>query len=451
MRKLFETDGIRGMANVYPITPEMALQMGKAIAYTIKNEKKPKIVIGKDTRLSGYMIESALVSGIVSMGVDAYLLGPLPTPAVALLTKSLSAQIGVVITASHNPAIDNGIKLFDRDGFKLPDEKEEEIEKLIFSDKTDEEEMKDIVGDKIGKAYRVDEARGRYIEFTKSSITDFKLDGLKIVLDCANGAAYYVAPRIFSELGAEVITINDKPNGININLDCGAIHPENAADVVKKEKADIGIILDGDADRLIVCDEHGEVIDGDYLLVFCAIDMIKKGKLNKNTLVVTEYSNVGVDEAMRNNKGNVVRTKNGDRYVIEEMRKNDYGLGGEFSGHIIFKDFTTTGDGIVSALQFLKLLKEKNIKASEVRKVMRKYPLVLLNINVNQKIPLETIPLVKNKIEEVTKKLTGEGRLLIRYSGTQNVCRVMIEGKKQEEIGIMANEIADLIRKNIGA
>jgi len=308
----------------------------------------------------------------------------------------------------------------------------------------------EITGNMIGKAYRLDEARGRYIEFAKSTIKDFSLEGIKIVLDCANGAAYYVAPKIFSELGAEVIVLNDKPDGLNINLDCGATHPEHTSEIIKKEKADIGISLDGDGDRLMVCDEEGNVVDGDHILAFCAIEMIKDNKLNKNTLIVTGYSNLGVDDAIKNAGGEVIRTKNGDRYVIEEMRKENYNLGGEFSGHIIFKDYTTTGDGIVSALQLLKIIKEKNIKASEIKKAMKKYPQVLLNIDVKEKKPFEKMPKVNAKINEIDLSLKGNGRTLIRYSGTQNMCRIMIEGKDEKTINNMAKELAELIKEELG-
>jgi len=448
-RKLFGTDGIRGKANIYPMTPEIALKVGKAVACTIKDNKDPKIVIGKDTRLSGYMIETALASGIISMGVDVYLVGPMPTPAVALLTKSLNAHAGIVITASHNPYEDNGIKIFDGDGFKLPDDAEKKIEDIMESDKDDKHKEKN--GHTIGKAYRLNDAKGRYIEFAKSTIKDFNLSGLKIVLDCANGAAYYVAPRIFSELGAEVIVLNDKPNGLNINMGCGATHPEVAAEKVKKEKADVGITLDGDADRLIVCDENGEVIDGDFILSFCALEMKKKGKLSNDTLVVTDYSNLGVDEALKKEGIKVIRTENGDRYVIEAMRYGDYNIGGEVTGHMIFSDYVTTGDGIISALQFLRHIKENKIKVSDVNKILNKYPQITLSFNVKEKKPFGEMPEVSKNIDKVNSKLKNKGRSLIRYSGTQNMCRIMIEGKDEKEITEMANAIADSIKKEVGA
>ena len=448
-RKIFGTDGIRGMANVYPITPEIAMKLGRAIGYLLRKEKNPKIVIGKDTRLSGYMIENALTAGIVSMGVDVHLIGPLPTPSVAILTKAFSANIGVVITASHNPAKDNGIKIFNKDGFKLTDKQEEEIEDIIFSKRYYECEN-EFAGDKIGKAHRVEHASGRYISFAKSTIKHLNLSGMKIVLDCANGASYFVAPKIFSELGAEVVVLNDKPDGLNINLDCGAIYPEVAAEIVKKEKADIGITLDGDADRVIVCDENGEVIDGDSILTFCALEMLKDGKLNNKTLVVTDYSNLGVDDALKKEGAKVIRTKNGDRYVIESMHKEGSNLGGENSGHIIFLDYTTTGDGIISALNLLSLLKQRKLKASDVKKAINKYPQVLLNIEVKERKDFNDMPDLQKKIKEIKETLGTDGRILLRYSGTENLCRFMIEGKDQKQIEKMAEEVSEEIKKEVG-
>lgn len=449
-RVLFGTDGIRGLANVYPITPEIALRLGKAVAARINSEKAPKIVIGKDTRLSGYMIETALTSGIVSMGVDVYLLGPLPTPAVALLTKSLNADFGIVISASHNPAEDNGIKIFDCDGYKLPDRVEDELEAYILSETADSEVPKRITGDRIGKAYRLDESRGRYIEFAKSTIKDFNLEGIRLVLDCANGAAYYVAPRIFSELGADVVLLNDKPNGLNINQNCGATCPENAAAAVLSEKADIGITLDGDADRVIVCDENGEVIDGDYILAYYAVEMHKENRLGNATLVTTEYSNLAVDQLLNRHGIDTVRTANGDRYVIEEMRRNGFNVGGEASGHIIFSDFVTTGDGIVSALNLLRLLKENGMKPSEIRNIMIKNPQVMLNVKVREKRDFGEIPSVAGKVAEIEESLKDNGRLLLRYSGTENLCRIMIEGGDKDRIERMAGELAETIDAEIG-
>lgn len=449
-KKLFGTDGIRGTANIYPMTPEIVLNVGKAIAHIFKEKcksHKPKIVIGKDTRLSGYMIENALTSGIVSVGVDVLLVGPLPTPAIAHLTKSLNADAGIVLSASHNPAEDNGIKIFDAEGFKLSDQVEMEIEKYVFTESVKTENIK---GDLIGKAYRIDDAKGRYIEFAKASVQSMSLYGTKIVLDCANGAAYNTAPNIFRELGADVIVLNDTPDGLNINLNCGATHPENMIEHVKKNNADIGIALDGDADRLIVVDEKGEILDGDFILAYSALKMQKNNELKNNTLVVTGYSNLCVDEILKKNGIDVVRTANGDRYVIEKMKKEGYNLGGETSGHIIFLDHATTGDGIISALQFLKLLKQNNAKVSETKNIMQKYPQELLNIDVKEKKKFSDMPNVQNKINEINKTLKESGRTLIRYSGTQNLCRIMIEGKDKGQIKKMADELANLIKKEIG-
>jgi len=451
IRKLFGTDGIRGEANIYPMVPELILKIGKALACVVNKRKnnivKPKIIIGKDTRISGYMFETALVSGIVSMGVDVLLVGPMPTPAVAHLTKSMKADAGIMITASHNPAKDNGIKIFDSEGFKLPDTKEEEIEKLIFSEKLEKQAT---IGDGIGKAYRINEANGRYIEFAKSTIKDFSLEGIKIVLDCANGAAYDVAPKVFTELGADVVVLNNNPDGLNINKECGAVYPEYTAKKVVEHGADIGITLDGDSDRLIICDETGEVVDGDSVLTFCALQMLKKKELNKNTLVVTTYSNLAVDDELKKNTGNVVRTDNGDRYVIEAMRKNGYNLGGEASGHIIFSDYVTTGDGVISGLQFVKMLLQAKIKTSDIKSVINKNPQVLCACEVFEKKNFIDIPRLQLKIEEIEKQLTGNGRLLIRYSGTENKCRIMIEGKDKKKITKMCDELLLIVKEENG-
>ena len=447
-RKLFGTDGIRGEANVYPMVSDVAMKVGMALASVVRNAKGGAIVIGKDTRLSGYMLETALVSGIVSMGVDVYLVGPMPTPAVAHLTRSMNADAGIMITASHNPAKDNGIKLFDGQGFKFHDQQELEMEALIFSATL---EQKRVGGERIGKAYRVDTANGRYIEFAKSTIQEMRFRGLKIVLDCANGAAYDVAPRVFQELGAEVIVLNNKPDGLNINLNCGAVHPENTALEVVKHKADIGITLDGDADRLIVCDENGEILDGDYILTFCAHQMLKENRLRNNTLVITDYSNMGVEEGLRKLSGKVVRTGNGDRYVLEAMRKGDFNLGGEASGHMIFLDYVSTGDGVISALQLLKLVKNAGIKVSEIRKRLIKNPQILDSFNVTEKIAFKEMPAVAEKMAEIEKALKGQGRLLLRYSGTEKKCRIMIEGKDKVVVEQMVAELGDCIKAEIGA
>lgn len=446
-RKLFGTDGIRGKANTYPMTVDIALKVGKAAGIIFRNgSKKSKVVIGKDTRLSGYMIESALAAGLLSMGLDVYFVGPMPTPAIAHITKSFAADAGVVISASHNPYEDNGIKFFDADGFKLPDDIEEKIEQLALSDLNTD----NITGDNIGKAHRINDARGRYIEFAKSSINNLSLKGLKIVLDCANGAAYHVAKYILTELGAEVIIKNNFPDGKNINYKCGALYPELLKDDVLLENADLAIALDGDADRIIMLDEQGNVVDGDEMMCLSALEMIKENKLRQNTLVATEYSNLGLRKAVERAGGKVVLTDVGDRYVIEEMRKNGYNFGGEQSGHIIFLDHSTTGDGIISALQILKIMKKTGKKLSELAVCMEKYPQIIFNVGVREKKSFEEMPSVRRKIKEIEQHLGKEGRVFVRYSGTQNKLRIMLEGKIKEELEDYARQIAEEVKKEIG-
>jgi len=447
MRKLFGTDGIRGKANQYPMTGDVAFKLGQAVAKQFYNNHKTKVIIGKDTRRSGYIFEYALTSGLCSMGVDVYLVGPMPTPAIAHLVRSFGVDIGVVISASHNPAGDNGIKFFDNNGFKLPDDVEEQIENLMQKDDL----TKDIDIKDVGRAWRIDDAAGRYIEFAKASINKKSLTGLKIVIDCAHGAAYKVAPLIFSELGAEIIAFGVQPDGLNINQDCGATHIGLIQEEVVKNKADIGIALDGDADRIIIVDETGEEVDGDQILAIAATEMIKEDRLPKSTIVATQYSNMGLDDYMKSLGGDVVRVLNGDRYVIEEMEKNSYILGGEKTGHIIFSEFNSTGDGIVSGLQILKIMKEKGKKLSLLKNLFIKYPQVLENIEVTKKTPLEKMPTVQKAIEEITSTLKGRGRILVRYSGTENKCRVMVEGKDIKEIKQCVTKIIDAIRKEIGA
>jgi phosphoglucosamine mutase len=448
MRKLFGTDGIRGIANQYPMTPELMIKLGKAAVQVIKKDnKKIKILIGKDTRISGYLLESALTSGIVSMGADVLLVGPMPTPAIAHLTKSFAADAGITISASHNPAEDNGIKFFSNHGYKLLDNVEEEIEKLIFSNRF---ENGDIKGNLIGKAKRIDDAKGRYIEFAKSSINNNNLKTLKIVLDCANGATYHIAPDIFRELGADVVVVNDKPNGLNINKECGALYPEKIKDLIILEKADIGVTFDGDGDRVILLDEKGNIIDGDYIMAICGIDMLKKGILKQNTITATHYSNIGLEIALKKYYGKLVRVECGDRYVIDEMKKKGYNLGGEQAGHIIFSDYNTTGDGIITALKILDIMKNENKKLSQLASVLEKYPQVIVNVKVREKKDLDSMPNVMKQIKEVEKELSKHGRVYVRYSGTENKARVMVEGKSEEEVNKYANKIAEAIRKEIG-
>jgi phosphoglucosamine mutase len=449
MGKVFGTDGIRGKANTYPMTPEMALRVGKAVAlyFQKKNSReKHRIVIGKDTRLSGYMLETALTSGIVSMGADVFLVGPMPTPAISHLTKSMNCDAGIVISASHNPSEDNGIKIFDTQGFKLSEKAEAEIEATVLS----EELNSSASPHSIGKAYRIDDAKGRYIEFAKNSAGNIPLLGLKAVLDCANGAAYHIAPDVFSELGAETIVLNDKPDGYNINKDCGALHPEVIQEAVKKHKADIGIALDGDADRVIVCDEKGSIVDGDSIMAIFASDLLKKGKLPSKTIVATVMSNVGFDKAMEKLGIKIIKAQVGDKYVIEELRKGNFELGGEQSGHIIFREYSSTGDGIVCALQVARIIKETGKKLSELASVMEKFPQELINIEIKEKRPFEKMPAVKKAMDEAEKELGKNGRILVRYSGTENKARVMVEAKDKKTVERIAEKIAAEIRTEVG-
>jgi phosphoglucosamine mutase len=449
MKKLFGTDGVRGVANVYPMTSELAMQIGRAAAYVFRNgNKRHRIVIGKDTRLSGYMLENALSAGICSMGVDVLLVGPLPTPGIANITSSMRADAGVVISASHNPFQDNGIKFFSRDGFKLPDDMELKMEELIFSKKIDS--LRPIASE-VGKAFRIDDAAGRYVVFLKSTFPrDLDLAGMKIVLDCANGAAYKVAPAVLEELGADVIPVGIKPNGTNINAGCGSLHPEVISEAVKEHRADLGIALDGDADRVIFVDEFGNEVDGDHIMAICASDMLRRKKLHKNTLVATVMSNMGLDIAVKKAGGKVVKTAVGDRYVVEEMIKSGYNLGGEQSGHMIFLDFNTTGDGMLSALQVLAIMRRDNRTLSELAQVMIPLPQVLVNVRVASKQDIMTIPEVARLIKDIEGKLDGAGRILIRYSGTEPLLRIMLEGQDKYQITGWAKEIADLVEKKIG-
>ena len=451
MKKLFGTDGVRGVANVYPMTTEMAMQIGRAAAHIFKKDgdtRRHRIVIGKDTRLSGYMIENALVAGICSMGVDVLLVGPLPTPGIANITSSMRADAGVVISASHNPFQDNGIKFFSREGIKLPDATELAMEELIFSKNIDSFRP---TATEVGKAYRIDDAAGRYIVFLKNAFPkELDLAGMKIVLDCANGAAYKVAPAVFQELGAEVIPLGIKPNGTNINAGCGSLYPDVISEAVRANGADLGIALDGDADRVIFVDEFGNEVDGDHIMAICATDLLERKKLKKNTLVATVMSNMGLDIAIRNAGGKIVKTAVGDRYVVEEMFKNGYNFGGEQSGHLIFLDYNTTGDGIQSALQVLAIMRRKERRLSELAQVMTALPQVLVNVRVKKKKDITTFPEIAALIADIEGKLNDEGRILIRYSGTEPLLRIMLEGLDSGEIQAWADEIAGLVRTRIG-
>lgn len=453
MGKLFGTDGVRGMANMGNMTAEQALEIGRAVAYVCKEYHKekgtrPRIVIGKDTRLSGYMLENALTAGVCSMGVDVLLLGPLPTPGVAFITQDMRADAGIMISASHNPYHDNGIKIFSRTGYKLPDAEEDEMEKLISDRK-----LRDIrsTEDDIGKAKRIDDAIGRYIVFCKNTFPDDQtLDGMKIVLDCANGASYKVAPTVFSELGAIVTAIHVSPNGMNINDNCGSQHTNDLKAKVLSTGADVGLAFDGDADRLIVVDETGTELSGDQIMAICARHYKSKGLLKNNKVVGTVMSNCGFLAAMEKLGIEVIVTPVGDRHVLERMIGDDIVLGGEASGHMIFHNHHSTGDGIIAALQLLAIMRETGSLLSELAKVMSVFPQKLINIDVAQKPPVEEIAELQKAVKKAEAELGGNGRVLIRYSGTQPMCRVMVEGPTEEITDRIARELAGVVRECIG-
>ncbi len=449
MRRLFGTDGVRGVANLDPMTSETAMQLGRAAAHIfMRRAGRHQIVIGKDTRISGYMLESALTAGICSMGVDVLLVGPMPTPAIAFLTRSLRADAGVVISASHNPYQDNGIKFFSGDGFKLPDEVEARIEGLIVSDEINHLRP---TADLIGKAYRIDDADGRYIEFAKRSLPkDLDFQGIKLVVDCANGAGYKVAPTVLRELGATVEVIGNKPNGMNINKGCGAVHPELLQETVRLQKADLGIALDGDADRAIFVCEQGTVIDGDHVMAALGLDLHHQGLLANRTLVGTVMSNFGLELSMAKAGITLIRTPVGDRYLLERMLAEGYNFGGEQSGHFIFLDHNTTGDGLISALQILSLMKRSRKPLSELAKAMTAVPQILVNIHVKQKPVLESIPEIDQAIQENNHRLNGSGRVLIRYSGTEPLLRIMVEGEHASVVKEVAEDLARVVQEHIG-
>jgi phosphoglucosamine mutase len=449
--KLFGTDGVRGVANVEPITSETALKLGRALAHEFRNTsgRRRKILIGKDTRLSGYMLETALESGICSMGVDVWLVGPLPTPAIAFLTRSMRADAGVVISASHNPFEDNGIKFFSRDGFKLDDETESRIEELVYDDRLLTQHR--AAAADLGKAARIDDALGRYLVFLKGCVPrTVMFDGLKVVIDCANGAGYKVGPEALDELGADVVALGVDPDGRNINLGCGATHPEKLRHAVVAEHASVGIGLDGDGDRAILVDEKGELFDGDDAMAMLGIRMAAEGRLNANTVVATVMSNFGLERALRDKGIRLVRTDVGDPAVAREMRANSYNLGGEQSGHIIFTDFSTTGDGLITALLVLTAMAESGRSLSELR-AMRRVPQVLENVKVRERMPLSEIPAVQKVIDAAEQRLNGTGRLLVRYSGTEMLARVMVEGEDAATIRTIAQEIGAAIKQHLGA
>lgn len=447
MGKLFGTDGIRGVANL-DLTPELAFKIGRAGAYILAKGKKGKIVIGKDTRQSGDMLEAALAAGICSIGVDVIKLGVIPTPAVAYLTKKYKALAGVVISASHNPLEYNGIKFFDEDGFKLKDEIEDQIESYIFNDKgIDTRPIKGEIGQIIEDLH----APRYYMDYLKSTIKrDFK--GLKIAVDCGNGAVYKIAAELLKELGAEVVVINDEPNGVNINVECGSTNPSAIQSLVLDTKADIGLSFDGDADRLIAVDEKGNIIDGDHILAICGTYLKEQNRLKKDTIVGTVMTNIGLDLYLKSKGLKVVKTKVGDRYVMEEMLKHGYVLGGEQSGHIIFLEYSTTGDGMLTALQLINVMKETGKKASELNSLMKSYPQVLVNARVKKELKeayMENEE-ISSEIKRVEDLFKGEGRVVIRPSGTEPLIRVMIEGKDKDTIERVAKDLARFIEERIG-
>lgn len=450
MGKLFGTDGIRGLANKYPMTPEIALRVGRACGYFFKNgKKKHKILVGKDTRISGYILETALTAGICSMGVDCVLTGPIPTPGIAFLTQSIRADAGIVISASHNPFYDNGIKIFGGDGFKLSDDIEEKIESLVLGSEIDN--VRPTHGD-LGKAYRIDDASGRYLSYLKTIFPkELTLEGIKIVVDCANGAFYKIAPKVFEELGADVVAVGAEPDGENINKYCGALYPEHLTKHIKESNANIGIALDGDGDRIIFADEKGNIFDGDKILAIITKNMIKEGKLNKKTLVATHMSNKALEDFMKEMGGTLVRVDVGDRYVVECMRKNNFNLGGEQSGHIIIMDYTTTGDGVIGALVLLSIILKDGKPLSFYSNILDLYPQVLFNVKVKEKKDYNLIPEIKRVVDLAEKEIKEKGgRIFIRYSGTEPKLRIMIESKDEKIIEKWKVELNGVFERYLG-
>ncbi|MGB1129927.1 MAG: phosphoglucosamine mutase [Haloferula sp.] len=447
--KLFGTDGIRGRANEFPITPEVALSVGQAVASVLRSDDphRNRVVVGKDTRISGYMLETAITSGLVSSGMDVYLPGPLPTPAIAHLTKSMGCSAGIMLTASHNPFEDNGLKIFGPDGFKLNDTLEARVEDHILGDGGDSPTVQP---SEIGKAYRIDDARGRYIEYAKQTADNMSLHGLKIVVDCGNGAAWYIAPLIFRELGAEVIKTGCNPDGININDGCGALHPEHAGELVRAHGADLGISFDGDADRVIFTDADGQPVSGDRILAMSALALKEQGRLRGNTVAVTVMSNLGLHDAMKQNDIKVITTPVGDRHIIEALRERDHSFGGENSGHLIFADHATTGDGILSALQVLAMMKRRGQSLAQLANCMSEFPQKLINLPVTSKPPLETLPKLSKTMAEADADFGDSGRHLIRYSGTENKIRILVEHREAEAVETWTGRFIRTIQQELG-
>ncbi len=448
-QRLFGTDGIRGTANQFPMTSDIVLKVGQALGYLLKQKKgvggPHKVVIGKDTRLSGYMIEQALSSGLNSMGIHVQLVGPLPTPGIGFLAQNMRADAGIVISASHNVYQDNGIKIFGADGFKIPDELEREIENLVFHSNLNSYLN---TGSHIGRSRRIDDSAGRYIVFVKNTFPkEHTLEGLRIVLDCAHGAAYKVAPAVFQELGAEVVVTGNEPNGTNINDKSGALYPSKMVENVLKYRADLGVSLDGDADRVIMCDEKGSIVNGDHILAICASHMKKAGILPHDTFVATQMSNFGLDQAMKRLDIRIVRADVGDKNVVEEMRKSSYVLGGEQSGHIIFLNHSTTGDGLIAALKVMSVMRDRNHPLSELRAIMTELPQVLINVRVQERRSLSSLPGYNELIQKISDKLLGDGRIFVRFSGTEPLVRILLEGKDERLINEFGEEVATFLQK----
>ncbi|MDR2892404.1 MAG: phosphoglucosamine mutase [Deltaproteobacteria bacterium] len=451
MGRLFGTDGIRGQVNKYPMEPELILRIGLAAgSYFRKNARhggKQKVVIGKDTRLSGYIFETALTAGFCASGLDVYQVGPLPTPAIAFITNNMRADFGVVISASHNPFQDNGIKFFDADGFKLPDSVEDAITDMALDP---DWKWEFPAPAEVGRARRINDALGRYIVTLKNSFPDhLDLDGLRVVVDCANGAAYKVAPMALEELGADVIKIGTEPDGLNINYGCGSLHPEVVSEKVREYRADIGIALDGDADRVILSDENGNVLDGDQIMAICALDMLNKDCLPGRKLAATVMSNMALEVFMADHGGELVRTNVGDRYVVEAMRAQGISLGGEQSGHMIFMDHGTTGDGLLAGLQVLRIMRETGKPLSELAGLLNLYPQKLINVRVKEKKPFEDCPTVVKACEEAERKLRGRGRVLLRYSGTEALARIMVESENADLVEELTEMVAAAVRSDL--
>lgn len=448
MGRLFGTDGIRGRVNSHPMQPELVLRLGLAAGQYFRNgSKRHRVVIGKDTRLSGYVFESALTSGFCAAGMDVFLVGPLPTPAISFLTRNMRADLGVVISASHNPYMDNGIKFFDKDGFKLADTVEDEIAAMVAAPGFNWDYP---AHDQVGRARKIQDSPGRYIVDLKHSFpVGMTLDGLTIVLDCAHGAAYRVAPLIFEELGARVITLGVEPDGLNINKGCGSLHPDVLAAKVREHRADIGLALDGDADRLIVVDEYGRVLDGDQIMAVCADEMMARGALAGNTLVATVMSNMALEVFMQERGGRLLRTKVGDRYVVEEMRKGGYLLGGEQSGHLVFMEHSTTGDGTLAALQLLRIMVGRQKPISEIAGLLTPYPQKLVNLKVKKKVPFEDVPVIERAVRDAEAKLGRTGRVLLRYSGTETLARIMVEARDQSLVDELCAALAEAVEAGL--